>query len=92
MMCKYCDPTYKVKDRDETNLIEGESKETHMEMFLTQSIDDESYWFLHIMKYDKETNEETSEFSIPVNNCPICGRLLNYTKAKTFDEITEREG
>lgn len=90
-MCKYCDPTYKAKDRDETNLIEGGFKETNMEMFLTQSIDDESYWFLHVMKYNDDATT-TSEFSIPVNNCPMCGRLLNFTKAETFEEIAEREG
>lgn len=90
-MCKYCDPTSKL-ERDELNLIEGQFEITHMEMFLTQSIDDESYWFLHILNYDKETNEEISEFSIPVNNCPMCGRLLNAKPVKTYEELLEREG
>lgn len=91
MMCKYCDPTYKVKDSDETNLIEGGFKETYMEMFLTQSVDDESYWFLHVMKYNDDATT-TSEFSIPVNNCPMCGRLLNTKKVETYKEIIDREG
>lgn len=91
MKCKYCDPTYKIKYRDETNLFKGGFKETSMEMYLTQSVDDESYWFLHVMTYNGDVTT-TSEFSIPINNCPICGRLLNAKKVETYEEIIEREG
>ena len=72
-MCIFCKPfTGDVKnpaDRRQVDFFDGDSNN---EMFLTESIDDEHYWFLSII--DKESG--TSDTTCQINFCPICGRKL----------------
>lgn len=86
-MCKYCDFSNIPNDRNDTNIIE---EHNDAEMYLTQSIDEENYWFLHLILYSNHNPDEL--FSIPINYCPFCGRLLNFKHTDTYDDVIAREG